>query len=223
MLTRSFASVVTGGQERLRVYIPPGFESVERGSLPLLVLLHGSTADETQWTDVGVAGAADCLIGSGEIKPILIVAVDGSRVESQDDTTPPPMERFITDELLPYLRAGYPQLGGRARTSIGGISRGGEWALRIAADRPDLFSSVGGHSPGTSLTLEQQRALADHDVRVWLDVGDRDGLRHGVQDLVASFHSIGYGAQFMMPAGGHDRRYWSEHVEDYLRFYSHDW
>lgn len=223
VLSRSLTSTATGGVEHLRIYLPPGFEAAAPGSVPLLVLLHGATADETQWIDVGVASAADCLIGSGKIGPLVIVTVDGSRVETDTDTAPPPMERFLADEVLPYLHGGYPQLAGRVRTSIGGISRGGGWALRIAADRPDLFSSVGGHSPTTPLTPDQQRSLAEHGIRVWLDVGDQDGLRADVEDLAASLRSRGYGAQLLTPAGGHDRLYWSQHVEDYLRFYSRAW
>ena len=223
VLTRSLTSTATGGEERLRIYVPPGFETAEPDTMPLLLLLHGATADETQWIDVGVASAADCMIGSDEIQPLLIVTVDGSRVETDNDTAPPPMERFVTDELLPYLHGGFPQLGGRDLTSIGGISRGGGWALRIAADRPDLFSSVGGHSPTNPLTREQERSLVSHDVRIWLDVGDQDSLHGGVTDLASSLRSSGHGVQFMTPTGGHDRLYWSRHVEDYLRFYSRAW
>lgn len=223
VLNRSLTSVATGGPENLRIYVPPGFETTEVGTVPLLVLLHGATADETQWIDVGVASAADCMIAAGEIEPLVIVTVDGSRVDTNTDTTPPPMERFIADEVLPYMRAGFPQLGGRDRTSIGGISRGGGWALRIAAERPDLFSSVGGHSPTIPVTPDQERSLAENNVRVWLDAGDQDGLQTKVLDFASSLRSLGYGAQVQTSAGGHDRLYWSQHAEDYLRFYSRAW
>lgn len=223
VLARTITSASTGGVEHLRIYVPPGFERATPGSVPLLVLLHGGTADETQWIDVGVASAADCLITSGEIKPLMIVTVDGTRVETETDGPEPPMERFVADEVLPYLHAGYPSLGGRDTTSIGGISRGGAWALRIAADRPELFSAAGGHSPTTSITGDQLRSLADHHVRLWLDVGNRDRLRPRVLRLAASIRSIGYGVMNTGWDGGHDRRYWSHHVEDYLRFYGRAW
>ncbi len=160
VLARTITSAATGGVEHLRIYVPPGFERAAPASVPLLVLLHGGTADETQWIDVGIASAADCLISSGAIHPLMVVTVDGSRVETATDGREPAMERFVADEVLPYLHAGYPGLGGREVTSIGGISRGGAWALRIAADRPELFSAAGGHSPTTTITQEQLRSLA---------------------------------------------------------------
>lgn len=223
VLSKSLTSQATGGTERLRIYAPPGFEPAASPSVPLLVLLHGATADETQWLDVGAASAADCLIGSGEIKPMVIVAVDGGRVEGRGDGSPPAMERFVADELLPYLHKEYPSLGGRDVTSIGGISRGGGWALFIAADRPDLFSAAGGHSPSGRLTPKQEQSLATHDTRVWLDVGDDDSLRPSTFELAESLRSIGLGVRATTWPGGHDRLYWSDHVEDYLRFYARAW
>lgn len=223
VLTRSFPSTVTGGVEPLRIYVPPRFEHAAPGRLPLLVLLHGSTADETQWIDVGIATAADCLIASGEIEPMMIVTVDGRRVDATSAGEAPAMERFVAGEVLPYLRTRYPQLGGREVTSIGGISRGGGWALRIAADRPDLFSAAGGHSAAGDLSDEELRSLASHDVRLWLDVGRQDRLGPRVHRLAARVRSVGYGVLVMGWDGGHDRRYWSRHVEDYLRFYGRVW
>ena len=227
VLSRSVTSRATGGLEPLRIYIPPGFEHAPPDSVPLLVLLHGASADETQWIDVGIASAADCLIGSGEIDPMVIVTVDGSRADSRGDGgtagQTPAMERFVTDELLPYLHGTYPTLGERDVTSIGGISRGGGWALRIAADRPDLFAAVGGHSAAGDLTADQMQSLADRNIRVWLDAGAQDGLRGSMLDLAASLRSIGHGSMVMTWAGGHDRLYWSNHVEDYLRFYGRAW
>lgn len=223
VLARSLTSTATEGVEQLRIYVPPRFENAAAGVVPLLVLLHGSSADETQWIDVGVATAADCLIGTGEIQPMMIVTVDGGRVDGDGDGSPPPMERFVADEVLPYLRTRYPQLGGRSATSIGGISRGGGWALRIAADRPDLFSAVGGHSAAGDLTDVELGSLASHDVRLWLDVGHQDRLGPRVRRLAARVRSLGYGVLVMGWDGGHDRRYWSHHVEDYLRFYGRAW
>lgn len=223
VLARTITSAATGAIEHLRIYVPAGFERATPGSVPLLILLHGGRADETQWIDVGVASAADWLIANGQIQPLMVVTVDGSRVEGRDGERDPAMERLVTNELLPYLHAGYPGLGGRDLTGIGGISRGGAWALRIAADRPDLFSAAGGHSPTTSVTQDQLRSLAEHHVRLWLDVGDRDQLRPRVLRLATSIRSLGYGVMVKGWAGGHDRRYWSQHVEDYLRFYGRAW
>lgn len=210
------------GTERYRVYETPGTGTSDSPA-SLLVLLHGASADETQWLDVGITSAADCLVASEGLGALVIVLVDGSSVEGDHAGEVPPMERLVTDEILPAVRRSHPRLAGRDGTSIGGISLGGGWALSIAAHRPDLFSAAGGHSPAAKLTPDPARSLGENDVRVWLDVGRDDGLVERVADLQVALGRFDVSPMVMRWDGRHDRRYWSHHTEDYLRFYAHLW
>ncbi len=214
-------SAATKQTERFQIYRPPGTSTSDR--LRLLILLHGASADATQWLDVGIASAADCMAERGELDQTLIVLVDGSSVERNHSGSPAPMEQLVIDEILPQVHHLYPNLQGRSGTAIGGISLGGRWALEIAAHHPNLFEAVGGHSPTISLTANELEALVDNDVRIWLDVGRSDALQRGVR---ATYHRIqvaGGGAMVMQWDGRHDRRYWSQHTEDYLHFYNQTW
>ncbi len=210
-------STATGRTERYQVYRPPGTEPGE--ALRLLVLLHGATSDDTQWLHVGLASAADCLLARGQLPPTLIVVVDGSSAEQDGHRLHPPLERLVTDELLPLVRRVNPNLAGRNGTAIGGISLGGGWALRIAAHRPDLFGAVGGHSPASLINDSDRRALARHHTRVWIDVGRNDPLRAHVGDLVDELRETGVIPTVQGWPGVHDDHYWRSHVPDYLRFY----
>ncbi len=221
MTVHDLQSAATGSRERYQTYQSPTFDPAEPAGL--IVLLHGAGADETQWLDVGITSAADCLAATGELGPTMIVLVDGSAVEGDRSAATPPMERLVTDEVLPAVRQDHPNLAGREGASIGGISIGGGWALTIAAHRPDLFSAVGGHSAAARVSDDEARALAAEDVRVWLDVGDDDGLADRVTDIESMLHGAGVDPMVLRPPGGHDRRYWSEHTEDYLRFYLRLW
>lgn len=214
-------SEATGRRERYRTYQSPTFRPSEPAAL--LVLLHGAGADETQWLDVGITSAADCLAASGELGPTLIVLIDGSSVEGDRTDASPPMERLVTDEVIPTVRQAHPNLSGRADTSIGGISIGGGWALTIAAHRPDLFAAVGGHSPAAQVSDEDARALRAEGLRVWLDVGDGDGLADRVTTIESTLRGAGIDPMVLRSSGVHDRRYWSQHTEDYLRFYLRLW
>jgi hypothetical protein len=172
-------SRATSTEVQYQTYRSPG--SGVDDHMDLLVLLPGGSQHESQWLDVGITSAADCLRAADAIKPMVIVMIDGSAVEADHSGDPPAMERLVVDEVLPAVRKEYPHLAGREGTSIGGISRGGGWALRIAADRPDLFSAVGGHSPASGLYREAEDELRP-DLRVWLDVGTEDDLRGRVED-----------------------------------------
>jgi len=219
--SHQFRSRATGAVERYRVYEPVG--SAQTSPSRLLVMLHGASADETQWLDVGITAAEDCMVARHEAKPTVIVLVDGSAVERNRSGTVPAMERLVVDEILPPVLATHPGLGGPAETGIGGISLGGGWALQIAADRPDLFGSVGGHSPAGGLDANDRRSLALHGTHVWVDVGRSDPLRSGVVRLARELSAHGVQVLQAHWPGQHDRRYWSLHTEDYLRFYSAGW
>lgn len=215
--THHLSSAATDRSERFHIYQPPGATPNDR--MGLLVLLHGGSADDTQWLDVGMASAADCMSGRGEIDKTLIVFVDGRAVERDHAKSPAPMERLVVDEILPRVRSLYPHLAGRTRTAIGGISLGGGWALRIAADNPELFSATGGHSPSVSLTDGERGSLGKHKVRVWIDAGRSDGVQVRAREEATDLRIAAAPVSFKQWNGGHDRRYWSQHTEDYLRFY----
>ena len=219
LLVEHLQSRITAGDERVQVYLPPGYQR-SGGPRPLLiVLLHGAQADDTQWVDVGAPAAADCLIASGQIPPVVIAMPDISRVEQVRQGASPPLERFVFDELLPMLARRHDVGQDTRSLRLGGISRGGGWALRIAAANPTRFCAVGGHSPAASLDPTERRALAGHHVRVWLDAGDADPTQTVAAGLAAQLQALGGDVDLHRWAGQHDRRYWSHHVESYLRFY----
>ncbi len=212
----------TLGRQRFRVYVPPGYEPAGRRRYPVLYLLHGAATDESQWDDVGIGQGADCLLAAGLMAPTLIVLLDAGIAERRPDGAND-VERFVLHEVLPVIDHRFPTIADNRHRAIGGISLGGGWSLRIAADHPDRFSAVGGHSPASHLTAVERMSLASHRVRLWLDVGTHDGLRSSVADLARAVRDLGGDATLHVWAGSHDRRYWSHHVQDYLRFYTATW
>src|SRR5580704_11701088 len=55
--------------------------------------------------------------------------------------------RFVTDVLLPRVRAETPALAAPESTGIDGVSMGGALALRIGLSSPDAFGAVGALQP----------------------------------------------------------------------------
>src|SRR5262245_3249490 len=64
-------SAVYAGLVPISVYLPPCYAS-SSDLLPVIYLLHGGNADETQWPDLRVQLAADDLIASGA-RPFVVV------------------------------------------------------------------------------------------------------------------------------------------------------
>ncbi|MCU1452106.1 MAG: esterase family protein [Acidimicrobiales bacterium] len=219
VLVEHLRSAATGGDERYAVYVPPGARPTKR-PLPVLVLLHGAGADDTQWLDIGVPQAADCLIARHEIAPMAIVLPDGSRVQ-RVRSAHPPMVRFVERELLPTVarRHGLSLAPGTLR--IGGVSLGASWAMQIAAGQPAQYCAVGGHSGAGRLTAAEARALAAHHVPVYADAGTSDAFGRDAVARAVAWRADGLQVSEHHGPGGHNARYWSHHVEEYLRFYAH--
>ncbi len=200
-----------------RIYVPPCAER-HRGELPTLYLLHGLSYTDSQWDELNADLVADLLIRLRVTEPFLIVM---------------PWERLgldyaptIVDYLLPHIVAEYGGSPQRERRAIGGISRGGGWALRIGMDNPDQFGAVGLHSP--AVVFADLVNLADWVEsgplpRLWIDIGDRDPLRFSALDLIERLDELDVRYEFHMFAGEHAPFYWLLHLEEYLRWYVSNW
>lgn len=203
------------------LYLPPCYEPGEARGYPVLVLLHGLTGNPQQWLDFGLKASADQLIASGEAPPFL-VALPWNR-------TGIAIEPGVTKVLLPYLEQHYHALPGRTWRAIGGFSRGGGWAFHIGFANPELFQAVGLHSPGllagdlTSLDLWLDRNAGQQPPRVWIDIGESDSLLESTSELSDRLLDLGIDHQFIVRPGDHSTSYWSQHVREYLQWYTARW
>ncbi|KIL34445.1 hypothetical protein SD71_20405 [Cohnella kolymensis] len=153
-------------------------------------------------------------------------------------------EDFIVKELIPYVDSNYSTIQSRDGRYVGGLSMGGFSALYLAFAHPDLFSKVGGHSAALRLDVNAGSGigwlfqngrdrenidpvyLADHVVNnglsVYLDHGDMDHswLIEGNKTLFTMLTANKMNVQYVIQPGGHDYKYWSRQIAQYLMFYS---
>lgn len=202
--------------EPVLVYLPACYAQRPNDRFPVLYLLHGAGADETQWTEIGAATAADSLIESGAIGPMIIVMPDGG----------PAVDDHLVDglsaNLVPWADRTYRTIPERGSRAVGGISRGGRIALLSAGLHGDQFGAVGGHSPAVSArdaTPDVLAGLTDPSIAVEIDVGEDDPLRGGAEAFAGAIAGAGGATQVVISAGGHTRAYWRQHVSEYLQFY----
>ena len=220
-------SAALGKPVAVRLYLPPCQPNAGR-CFAAIYLLHGAGADQTQWGDIGIATAADDGRAHGTLPPLILVVP--LRPDDRADPRPDgdlPYEHFIVAELIPWVDQLTSACSAGTQRAIGGISRGGLWALEIAFHHPELFVAVGGHSPATQgegglnpFGLLASNPAAIRALHVWLDVGDQDSLKSGGASLAAVLQADGVSTAFNQWPGGHNRAYWREHVPDYLTFYA---
>jgi enterochelin esterase-like enzyme len=234
------SSPIIGEELPYRVYLPPDYLRSPQRRYPTLYMLHGAGGNYTEWSDSFLPEQADRMIVSGEIPPMIIVMPDGGGqtywANWSDDG--PRWGDYLAEDVVSTIDQRYRTVPSAHARAIGGLSMGGLGALNLAFQHPDLFGSVGGHSP--SVRLEPDPALwflkddnfwwnnpiwlAQHQpgldtLSIWLDAGDEDVWLPNIEAVHAALVQQGLHTIWHVYPGPHEAEYWIEHVPDYLRFY----
>ncbi|WP_322798056.1 alpha/beta hydrolase [Thermoflexus sp.] len=228
--TGSLSIPMMGVEIPYQVYLPPCRSSARRYAA--LYLLHGYPYDQTHWDQLGIDEALEAGIRAGRWPPFLVV-LPGFPDDLYVGTSggPGSVEAAMMEFLIPHIEAHYPVEPARWARAIGGISRGGVWALEIALRHPEAFASVGGHSPALSVNrappiydpflLAQEADL--RGLRIYLDAGDADWALEGTQRLAMILEARGIPARLEVHPGGHEDALWARALEAYLDFYTEPW
>ena len=209
--------------DSLKVVEPPGGGEGQA----LVVFLHGRGQSVDGVSDGGFEEAYESM---GEDAPVFAFPEGGesSYWHDRDDRA---WGTYVLEEVIP---AALEESGADPdRVAIGGISMGGFGALSLAEESGRNWCAVGAHSPAIFLeaglaasgAFDDAEDFAEHDViahadrfpdvPLYLDVGEEDPFRSGVQ---AFAEAAGVRARYF--PGGHESEYWDAHWPDYLRFYS---
>lgn len=226
----SFDSMVAGESMRYRIFLPPCY-GLDGHVYPALYMFGGNIHDDAIWDTLGLDEAAETAIAAGEIPPLLIVMPDNGWLANTTTSGPNSYEGFVIDELIPHIEANYCAWSAADGRAVGGISRGGYWSLMMAFRRPDLFGSVGAHSPAL---IDSHAGPAEDPVitgaandlgalRIWIDIGERDPYLVEAQPLHEALVSAAVTHQWHVNEGTHDEAYWRANLGDYLRWYSDGW
>ena len=212
-----------------RIYLPPCYESERDRQYPVLYLIHGQSFKDDQWDRIGADEAADQLIAASEIPPLIIVMPydrSGSLQPTESN-----FAKAIVSDLVPMIDRTFRTKPDRVHRAVGGLSRGGGWAIHFGMVYWDIFGKVGGHSPAVFYTdAEQMRSLINNIPKgsypkIFLDIGVRDRpeiLRAAIwfeklldeKDIPHEWHLF---------SGFHNENYWTEHMRQYLSWYTEGW
>ncbi|HSH01217.1 MAG TPA: alpha/beta hydrolase-fold protein [Anaerolineae bacterium] len=219
-----------GGVRGFRAYIPPCYGHDGR-VYPVLYLFHGSVQTDSHWQDLGLVGYMDGAIANGFFPPFIVVMPNNGDLGNMTSGGPNSIEGVTNDELIPYVEQYFCAWRSRSGRSLGGISRGGYWALAIAFRSPGRFRSVSGHSSHLRLETDvpEYNPLATYatanlgGLRIWMDWGEEDFLRPGQEQLHTSLTAAGIPHEVHVNPGGHSNGYWGTHIATYLSWHARAW
>ncbi|MCJ7715056.1 MAG: esterase family protein [Anaerolineales bacterium] len=209
-----------------RIYTPPCYGANLDQKYPTLYLLHGATETDRQWDDLGIDEYADDLINSGHISPLIIIMPKENSWISLPEN---PFGDYLVKYLVPWVDTHYQTRVDRKFRAIGGLSRGGNWAVRIGFLNWGMFSSVGVHSSPLFMG-DLERIHGWFDVipeskipRIYLDVGGDDADLENAAALEIQLTRLGIPHSWHQYPGLHEESYWQNHLGEYLIWYSSGW
>ena len=224
-----YDSSATGGQRRMHVYTPPGYE---RGTaqLPVLYLLHGGGDSDDSWGTVGRAGAIlDNLIAAGKAVPMMLVMPAGHI--STDFRLMPGVrmghDAFnddLTKVVVPFIDAHYRTVADRAHRAIAGLSMGGLQALNIALNDSADFAYVGIFSSGWFPNEQQQEEETDaQQFRTsgkpfrlfWVNAGQYDIALQNSNHSVVILRKAGITVEQHQSGGFHAWNNWRDYLNEF--------
>lgn len=223
---------VTAGPMNYRIYLPPCYGQDGR-TYPTLYLLGGNTHTDAIWDELGVDETAEAGILAEQWPALLIVLPEGGWVANNSSGGPGSFESVIMSDLLPHIEQTYCAWADPAGRAIGGLSRGGYWALEIAFRFPEQFASVGGHSAALldqyawPAVNPQHTGLSQNlgDLRIYFDIGANDYVIHNIRQLHIEMETAvpPIPHTWVLNEGRHEEAYWQAHLPDYLAWYTTPW
>ncbi len=225
-----YDSSATGGQRRMHIYTPPGYES-GTSRLPVLYLLHGGGDSDNSWSTIGRAGAIlDNLIAAGKSVPMIIVMPAG-HITTDFRLTPgfrmghDAFNDDLVKVVLPYIDAHYRTIADRDHRAIAGLSMGGGQTLTIALTQSADFAYVGVFSSGwfsNTLKEEEDTDIAQYRAAgkpfrlFWVDAGKYDIALQNSHATVALLNKAGIKTEDHESGGFHAWNNW----RDYLNLFA---
>lgn len=225
IIDREVPSKLLSESIRVKVYLPPCYDSKSDIRYSVLYMLHGQTSLEDQWVRIGLLSKMDELIAQQSVEPFIIVLPN--EIRSNTDSFKSKFGDAVVEEVIPFINQHFNVCNEKNCRAIGGLSRGGNWAVHLGFSNPELFTAVGAHSaPLFYGEISNILKIANSPDKIealpifYVDVGNRDEDYKDVILFYDTLKNLNIRRYFYNNLGYHDEAYWRDHVEDYLLWYN---
>jgi enterochelin esterase-like enzyme len=205
------------------IYLPPCYDYDADQRYPVLYLLHGQTFQDDQWVRIGAPAVLDDLIHRGEAAPFIMVFPDDRYWNLPAGGT---FGQRLIEDIIPYIDTNYRTRAERQYRALGGLSRGGGWAVHQLLTRYDLFGMIGLHSPvifnDDAAVLERLIPAVPDEAwpRLWMDAGDHDGDLGSIRRFEQLLTVNRVAHEWHIYGGDHTEAYWRRHIQEYMQWYA---
>ncbi|HEY4693516.1 MAG TPA: alpha/beta hydrolase-fold protein [Bellilinea sp.] len=227
LIDQSIESESVGKAVPFIVYTPPCYDPQAQIRYPVVYMFHGQSYTQDQWVRLGMPAAADRLITAGELPPFLIVMpYEEFNLHNPFEKG---FEKAVIEEIIPWVDANFATCTQRPCRAIGGLSRGGSWALYLGIAHWEMFGSIGAHSTAPFFGMDGWLSYylgkmgKENFPRLYVDFGETDSLLSYMTEFQKKLDGYKLDYEFHLRPGNHTEEYWSANVEEYLRWYWKLW
>lgn len=243
--SRRFESQALGRSMDYLIYLPPGYDEHTTLRYPVLYMLHGAGDDNgpsvEEWWNLGLMDLADTYIEQGRIQPLLIVLPQGDQGYWMDHANNGPQYGiYLAQDVVREIDTHFRTVTDAQYRAVGGLSMGGDGALQLALNYPEVFKIAGAHSPTLPrpgfapdfygdrayydrfdpIALAQTRPDVAQSLLLWVDVGTDDPRLVNAEEFHHLLLGLGVAHEWRTFPGEHHWNYWLANVGDYLLYYA---
>jgi len=249
----AFHSRFLPDDRNILVYLPEAYFAAPRRRFPVFYLHDGQNLFDgrTSYIPGNIWHAhttADRLTREGRIEPVILVGIANTGVRRMNEYTPTsdprraaPMAggegylygKLLVEDLKPVIDRTFRTLTGPADTALGGSSLGALISLALGLEDPGVFGKLALMSPSvwwdrrSILRLVGESKPRPH-LRIWMDMGTSEGLRHLRDTDLLHSRLIAQGWREVGPApdlrylrvngGLHTESAWAQRFDQVLEF-----
>jgi len=251
LVLRNFASRFLPDERDILVYLPEAYLTEPTRSFPVFYLHDGQNLFDPRTSYVPgrtwrANTTADALAEAHRVEPVILVGIENTGLRRMAEYTPTRDPRrgggegykygkLIVEELIPLINSTFRTLTGPANTALGGSSLGGLISLALGLEYPQVFGKLAVMSPSVwwdnrSILNILGHGLRGHagprpNLRIWLDMGTAEGLRH-LRDAdllhrrltVRGWRDGKDLCYLRVPGGLHDESAWADRFDETLQF-----
>jgi predicted alpha/beta superfamily hydrolase len=241
-----FHSAILPDDRVVSIYLPPQYAAEPARHFPVFYLHDGQNLFDPHTSYIAghtwrAGETADRMNLTTLAEPVILVGVGNTGFRRMAEYTPTrdyrlgggeghAYGRLLVEELKPWVDANFRTMPGREHTGLGGSSLGGLITLYLGLQHPEVFSRLAVISPSIwwnqrSILGFVAEAVPKPSLRIWLDIGTAEGMRH-VRDtellerrLIQRGWTPGVDLQMLKVHGGiHSEDAWAERFDRVLAF-----
>lgn len=246
LVLRNFHSRFLPDDRDIEVYLPEAYLDEPTRRFPVFFLHDGQNLFDSRTAYIPdctwrAHTTADRLTTAGAIEPVILVGINNTGLRRMAEYTPSRDShlrggdgdlygRLLIEELKPLIDSAFRTLSDAPHTAIGGSSLGGLISLYLAFTYPEIFSKLAALSPSIwwdnrAILRTVSTGRTRPDLRIWLDMGTGEGLRHLRDTDLLHRRLVDRGwrdnidlSYLRVPNGLHSETAWAARFDQVLRF-----